>query len=212
MIRVRHVRSGTTLVELLLFLAFFAVVGGSVISILFATSEQRARQRTVSSVERTGLQALQALRWRMEHAERILGPQRGSTGSILSLQIVSDADNPLIAGVENGTLTLIMGETSRLLTPPGMTVSRFTARNVSPADDRPTVLLSFDLTAAYPLPSSPVPQYTRHFVMAVQLLPKDEPTGNGCGCSAPSCNTESYVWGVCEGETCRTASVTLPCP
>lgn len=206
-----HRRPGTTLVELLLFLAFFAVVGGTVVSILFATSDQRARQQTIASVERTGLQVLQSLRWRIEHAERVLDPASGSTGSILSLQMASDSDNPLIVGVESGALVLVLRETKKTLTTAGMIVSHFTVRNLSPAADHPMVLLSFDLSALYPLPSAAVSQYERHFEVAVQLLPEDVPTGNECGCSAPACQSGVYQWQVCTGESCSSASVSLPC-
>ncbi|MFH1443996.1 MAG: type II secretion system protein [Candidatus Peregrinibacteria bacterium] len=206
-----HMRPGTTLVELLLFLAFFAVVGGTVISILFATSDQRARQQTIASVERVGLQTLQGLRWRIEHAERIMDPASGSTGSILTLQMVSEYDDPFVVGVESGSLVLVLRETKQVLTPAGMTISGFTARNSSPNDDHPTLLLSFDLAETYPLPSTAVPQYARHFEMAVQLLPKDQPTGNACGCPAPTCQGGTYIWNVCSGDDCGVASVALPC-
>jgi len=204
-------KAGTTLVELLLFLAFFAVVGGTVVSILFATSDQRARQQTIASVERAGLQALQGLRWRVEHAERIIDPPGGSTGSILSLQMTAESDDPLVVGVESGALVLVLHESKKTITPEEITVSHFVARNLSPASDHPTVLLSFDLAETYPLPSVEASQYVRHFEMAVQLLPKDSPAGNACGCPAPVCQSGVYEWQVCTGQDCSTALTALPC-
>jgi len=206
-----HHRPGTTLVELLLFLAFFAVVGGTVVSILFATSDQRARQQTIASVERTGLQALQALRWRIEHAERVLDPQRGFSGSVLALQMASEANDPLIIAVESGSLIFVLRESKKILTFEGMIVSHFVVRNLSPSDDRPNVLLSFDLAEAYPLPSSPVLEYAQHFEMAVSLLPKDAPVGNACGCALPACVAGVYQWQVCSDEECVPAVMTFPC-
>ena len=198
--------------ELLLFLAFFAVVGGTVVSILFATSDQRARQQTIVSVERTGLQILQSLRWRIEHAERIFDPANGATGAILALQMASESDHPLIVGLEDGALVLVLRDTKKTLTTEGMTITHFTVRNTSPASTHPSVLISFDLTQSYPLPSAAVPEYTRNFEMLVSLLPKDHTVGDDCGCAAPSCQGAIYQWEICSGTSCSAAPITLPCP
>ncbi|MDO8468652.1 MAG: type II secretion system protein [Candidatus Peribacter sp.] len=206
-----HRRPGTTLVELLLFLAFFAVVGGTVISILFATSDQRVRQQTIASVERTGLQALQGLRWRIEHAERVTDPPRGHSGSNLALQMASESDDPLIIGADSGSLVFVLHDTKKTLTPEGMTVSHFVVRNMSPSATHPAVLLSFDLAETYPLPSSQVSQYLQHFEMAVSLLPDDAPVGNECGCAVPACQGGTYRWQVCTADECVPAITTLPC-
>ncbi len=205
-------KAGTTLVELLLFLAFFAIVGGTVVSILFATSDQRARQQTIASVERTGLQALQGLRWRIEHAERVQDPPRGSSGSVLALQMAAESDDPLMIAADNGSLVFVLHDTKKSLTPEGMTVSHFMVRNLSPSLTRPTVLLSFDLSETYPIPSSAVSQYTQHFEMAVSLLPDDAPVGNSCGCTAPFCQDGTYRWQVCSMGECVPATTALPCP
>lgn len=207
-----HHRQGTTLVELLLFLAFFAIVGGTVVSILFATSDQRARQQTITSVERTGLQALQGLRWRIEHAERVQDPPGGSSGSILALQMAAESDDPLIIAADSGSLVFVLHDTKKSLTPEGMTVSHFMVRNMSPSLAHPTVLLSFDLSETYPLPSIAVSQYTQHFEMAVSLLPDDVPVGNACRCTTPICQAGTYRWQVCSAEECVPATTTLPCP
>lgn len=205
-------RPGVTLVELLLFLAFFAIVGGTIVSILFATSEQRSRQQTIAAVERTGLQALQGLKWRLEHAERIIDPARGATGSLLAMQMGADSDYPLIVALESGSLVLVLRETKKVLTPEGMTASDLLVQNVSPSDARPSLLLSFSLAAPYPIPSSAVAAYSQQFHMAVTLLPEDLPVGNSCGCAAPSCVGGTYQWHVCTDDTCAPAALTLPCP
>lgn len=205
-------RPGVTLVELLLFLAFFAVVGGTVVSILFATSDQRSRQQTISSVERTGLQALQGLRWRIEHAERVLDPPRGYSGSVLALQMTSESDHPLIIALESGSLLMVLRETKTTLTPAGMTASHLVIHNPSPSDARPNVVLSFDLAARFIIPSSAAPEYRQHFEMAVSLLPEDMPAGNACGCAVPFCQDGAYQWQICTTDVCSPAAITVPCP
>jgi len=205
-------RSGTSLVELLLFLAFFAIVSGTIVSILFATNDQRVRQQVVASVERTGLQILQSLKWRIEHSERILDPAIGQVGSILALQMASENDNPMIIAQQNGSLVFVLRESKKQLTPEGTTISHFTVRNTSASVSRPSVLLSFDLSEIYPLPSSAIQEYTRHFEMLVTPFAEDDPQGGDCGCAVPSCQAETYHWEVCSDQICTPTTITLSCP
>ncbi|MDD5623442.1 MAG: hypothetical protein PHI23_01890, partial [Candidatus Peribacteraceae bacterium] len=110
----RH-RPAASLVELVLFLAFFAAAGSIVLSILFATSEQRVAQRAISAVERNGLKALQSLSRRTHHAERILAPALGSSGTILALQISQESENPSIVALLSGALVLVRRDTLEAL-------------------------------------------------------------------------------------------------
>jgi len=204
-------RQATTLVELLLFLAFFAIVSGTIVSILFATNDQRVRQQTIASVERTGLQMLQTLKWRIEHAERILDPALGASGSLLTMQMASELDNPMILTQQSGALVIVQRETKKIVTPEGTILSDFTVRNTSASRDHPSVFLSFDLSETYPLPSAAVQDYTRHFEMLVTPFADDDPQGDLCGCIAPSCQAKVYRWEVCSNQICSPALITLPC-
>ena len=204
-----HFRRGTTLVELLLFLAFFAVVGGTVVSILFATNDQRMRQQTITSVERTGLQILQSLQWRIEQAERILDPPLGASGAILALQMASKEDDPMIVASVSGALVMVLRESQQVLTANDMSLSRLSVRNTSASAARPSILIAFDLSKVYPLPAAGAREYTRRFEMLVSLFPEDDPSG--CGCVAPSCQSRVYRWQVCTEKICSNSAITLPC-
>ena len=102
--RYSHIRAGTSLVELLLFVGFFALVSGVVVSLLFSSSEQRVRQQAVAVVDQTGIQLLQTLSRRTRRAERIISPAQGETDSLLFLQMAQDSENPTIISQGSGVL------------------------------------------------------------------------------------------------------------
>jgi len=203
-------RSGTTLVELILFLAFFALAGGMVTSILFATSEQRVEQRTILTVERVGTQLMQVLTRHIQNAERILNPPLHASGSLLALRAADEADNPTIVLEQSGALVIVRSETLQTIGGDGM-VSHFSARNTSATDDRPALLVSFDLSLAVPISQGGSRRYMKHFERLIPLLPDDHVSGDDCGCADPACSQGVYRWEVCSGETCSPASITVPC-
>ncbi|MDD4628641.1 MAG: hypothetical protein PHE68_04595 [Candidatus Peribacteraceae bacterium] len=203
-------RPGTTLVELILFLAFFALAGGMVTSMLFATSEHRVEQRTILTVERVGTQLIQVLTRHIQNAERVLDPPIHETGAILALRVANDSDNPTILLEQSGSLMIVRHETLQTIGGEGM-VSHFSVRNVSATDDRPGILVSFDVLQEAPIPRETVRIFSRHFERLIPLFPDDHVSGDACGCEAPSCSQGTYRWEVCAGETCSPASITLPC-
>jgi len=203
-------RPGTTLVELILFLSFFALAGGMVMSMLFATSEQRVEQRTILTVERVGTQLIQVLTRHIQNAERILDPPLHETGAILTLQVANEADNPTIVVEQSGSLMIIRHETLQMIGGEGM-VSSFSVRNISATYDRPVILISFDLLEEAPFLRETPRIYKQHFERLVPLLPDDHVSGDDCDCVEPVCSQGTYRWEVCTGETCTPASVTLPC-
>lgn len=204
-------RAGTTLVELVLFLAFFMVAGSMVVSILFSTSEQRIMQRTILTVERAGLQHLQIIVRHVQHAERILDPAApGSTGSILALTVASESVNPTIITASGGALIVVQHDTVQVL-PLMVPLEHFTVRNTSSSASHPSVLISFDLTLSFPLPSLAQRTYTRHFERLITLLPDDFVAGDDCGCASPVCTQGTYRWEVCDGGACTFSEATLSC-
>lgn len=201
-------RPGTTLVELLLFLAFFALSSGVLISFFFMTSEQRVRQQTIATVEQTGVQLLQTLTNRIRSSERILDPARGASGSLLALQLVDEALHPTVMTLSGSLLYAAEANTLKTLSSDDVIITDFVVRNTSSADDKPSVLVRFDVSRSVPL-SIPL-TYTRRFEVLVQLYPDDEPNPP-CSCDAPSCTSGSYDWQYCVDSVCTDATVTVPC-
>lgn len=199
------------MVELLIFLAILAIVIAVALPIFFSATENRILQQTVAIVEQNGTQILQNAALHIRNAERITSPARGQTGSVLVLQTSSGATDPTIIGISSGTLVLIERAAKQIVSSPQVAIQKFTVRNTSVSDSRPSVQISFTLSRTIRLqqPHS----YIRAFETSVSLLPDDVPTGNSCSCLPPSCAAnDQYTWRVCEEGTCYAASTTLDCP
>jgi len=204
-----HHRPGTTLVEILLFLGFFGICAGVIISVIAFSNEQRLRQQVVSAVDQEGAQLLQLLLRRVHSAERILDPASGHTGSILALQMADEAQNPTIIASQSGTVIVVQRETLQQLTSSKSVASALTVRNTSVSLSRQSVEVSFQLTRTIPLPS-PL-SFARTFELTASLFPSDAPTGGQCGCSEPSCEAGIYRWNVCTNDVCTEAAISLSC-
>jgi len=201
-------RPGTTLVELLLFLAFFALSSGAVLAFFFSTSEQRIRQQTVMTVDQSGIQLLQILSERIRNAERVIAPAIGSSGTILTLQMPVEEDSPSIFVQQSGSILLVAHDTPLFLGSERVVVSQFIVRNTSSSTERQSVLVNFTLTRSIAL-TTPL-TYSRPFEMLVTLFP-DDAVNTHCGCAAPVCTTGRYLWQVCEADVCSNATTELQC-
>jgi type II secretory pathway pseudopilin PulG len=204
-------RSGTTLVELLLFMAILSLVIGMILPILFSATENRLLQQTISTVEQNGGQALQNITLRVRQAERILVPAMGQTGAVLALQTGSGSTNPTIIGIHSGSLVVIRRATKQIITSSQVAITNFVVRNTSTSSTRQSLEISFKVSRTIRLqqPHS----YGRVFEGGFNLLPDDVVTGSSCGCPVPSCQAAgTYRWDVCEAGICLSASTPLQCP
>lgn len=203
----RH-RRGTTLVELLLFLAFFALSSGVILAFFFSTSEQRIRQQTVMIVDQSGIQLLQSISNRIRNAEKIIDPPLGSSGSILTLQMPQEDENPNIIALQSGALIVITHDSLSALGSDRVEVTDFSVRNTSSATDRQSALVSFTLTRTLPLTTPLI--YSRPFEALVTVFP-DDALNPHCSCTAPACVGGAYTWQVCDAEVCSNAVTPLSC-
>jgi len=202
-------RPGTSLIELLMFLAFFALCSGVLIGVLVSSSEQRTRQQTIAAVEQEGMQLLQMLTRRMRRAERIAYPAMGESSSALALQLADEAQDPTIIALETGAIKVAEGSSIRTLSSDELTISGLLFQNTSASADAQSATISFTITKIIPLPTAGI--YSRAFESLVLLFPDHQRTGNGCGCSTPSCTDDALSWGVCDGEVCEISEETIPC-
>lgn len=203
-------RPGTSLLELVMFMAFFAIAASAVLVLLFGTNEQRIRQEGIALVDQTGIQLLQTITRRIRAAERILDPSGNSSGNILALQMAAEADNPTILASQSGTLFVGEYDTTFPLTSSGqVTVQNFWVRNTSPSDDTPSVQVSFTIQKYLGIPSQP--SYSRTFETLITLFPDDEQQGNSCACALPTCNAGVYEWEYCNITTCEIGPAVFPC-
>jgi type II secretory pathway pseudopilin PulG len=206
----RTQRPGTSLVELLMFLGFFAICASVVVSFLAFSSEQRVRQRAVLDTEQEGAQLLQMLTRRIRSAEAILYPPQSSTGSALVLQLSDETMNPTVMATESGALKVAEHNSVRTLSTQKLAISHMEFYNTSSSARRQSVTITFDAEYALPLPTQQT--YKRTFQTLVTLFPDDNPQGDSCGCASPTCTADVLSWNVCDAEECTQASNTLPCP
>lgn len=204
-----NLRSGFTMIELLIFIAIFSLVAVVMVPMLYATVETRMRQQTIELVEDNANQALQHIERRIRNAERIIYPAMGNTGSVLVLQMASGSINPTIIGVQTGALVAIERDLVRKLTSSQVAVLHFIVRNTSPAVVTPSVFSSFKVSRTIRLQMPHT--YTRYFENAATLHPADAPVGD-CGCSSASCSGNIMTWYLCSGGSCSERQDTIACP
>jgi len=202
-------RPGVTFIELLLFLGFFALCAGVLMTVLVFSQEARVRQQTIVAVEQEGAQLLQMLSRRIHNAESILGPAEGSSGSILALQLADEEFNPTIITVQSGSVLVVEHDSARSISPQGLAITSLYFENTSTGAGQQSVRMSFTASRQMALPIGS--SYTRRFSLSAPLFPDDDWIGDDCGCSFPSCQQDVYRWQVCEEETCLDATTTLPC-
>ncbi len=210
MTRLARLRPGTTLVELLIFIAVLALVSAAILPLLFSATEDRLLQQTVSLVEQNGTQLLQNIGYRVHHAERIVDPSLYGTGSVLAVQTGSGDTNPTIIGVNSGALVMIHRTVLETLSSPQVAVQDFTVRNTSVSASRQSVFISFTVSRAIRLQTPR--SYAKTFEAAFTVFPADEPVGDDCGCAVPGCSASgTYVWQVCDVGACLTANSPMEC-
>ncbi len=211
MIRFRDCRPGTTLVELLLFLGILSLVAGLTIPILFSATENKLLQQTIAVVEQNGTQVIQNVTYGVRHAERILSPAPGQSGSYLALQTSDSATNPTIIGVQSGAVVVIKHALKETVSTTQVGVVDFDVINTSVSASRPSALIRFSLSRTIRLqqPHS----YAQEFETLLTLPPADETSGDDCGCSPTSCISADVVaWQVCGAANCAEITTGLECP
>lgn len=207
---VRH-RRGTTLVELLLFIAIFAICSTVILSIFFASTEQRVRQKTIMNVEHSGMQLFQTVLRTIRTAERISYPAPGNTADVLVLQIATESINPTIFAAQNGELVAVQAETLQTLSTDIVTIDSFSVENTSVSDTHQSVRVSMTVSSVVPIPQQIT--YTRTLESTVTLYPNDSPEDHcPTPCSTPQCNAGNFEWQWCnEGSCDGTHGVSLTC-
>ena len=204
-------RSGTSLIEMIIFMAFFAISTGAVLTLLLGSSEQRKIQEGISIVDQTGIQMMQTLSRRIQAAERVIYPSAGGTGTLLALQMASLEDDPTIIAVMSGAFVAQENENMSKLTSSGaISIENFFVRNTSPEDNIPSVTFSFDVSVIIGLPSKS--EYARKFETSVSLFPDHSIQGNSCGCPITTCEAEILQWKYCKEGICTLGEPIFSCP
>lgn len=196
------------MVELVLFVAIFAVCAGVVLGFFYSTTEHRVRQQVIMMVEQGGLQLLQTLSHRVRSAETVLDPPPGATGSFLALQVSDEDVTPTIFTVSSGSMIAIQKDILQYLNRDVISVTDFEVRNTSIEDGKGSVTVQFTINNIIPLPTPTA--YERTFETTVTLFPDHQFTTH-CGCADPACTGGSYQWEICENSVCTDSGLSLSC-
>ena len=205
-------RPGTTLIELLIYIAILALVSVAVLPLLFSATEDRLLQQTISIVEQNGAQLLQTIGYEVHHAERIVSPAIGASGSILTLQTGSGTSNPTIIGYSSGSVVLVRRTAKQTLSSSQVAIADFTIRNTSVSSTQQSVYVSFTVSRTIRLQAPR--SYERSFEALFTLYPDGVLHTETCTCAVPGCaGNGSYVWQVCDATAgCLTAQTAMKCP
>ena len=202
-------RPGVTLIELLLFVGILAMSMGAILAFFLLTTESRVRQQVANDVEQNAIQLEQFFENEVRHAERIIDPPLGETGSILTLESSDVGANPVIVAVQSGYVLLVRGDAEYVLSPPEVTVSDLQVFNASTSDNRQGVLLTYTVSRILPLAKSGY--YRRNVTQGISVLQDDSRTGNPCNCAAPACDDGLYKWKICSDMLCTETSGSIAC-
>lgn len=201
-------RPGTTLVELLIFLAIMAMVVSVTLPMMFTAAENRLLQQTVSVVEQNGTQAVQNIGLKARNAETIVYPPAGQTAKYLVLQTGSGNTNPTIIGALSGAVVIIQRSTKETVTTEQVGVDQFRVRNTSTSATSQSVSISFRASRTIRLQSPR--SYTQKFDATFGLFPDDKKTG-ACNCPPASCVANELTWYMCDSGVCEEATTALDC-
>ncbi len=201
-------RPGTTLVELLIFLAIMSMVVGVTLPMLFSAVENRLLQQTISVVEQNGTQAVQNMGLKIRNAETILYPAAGQTGKYLVLQTGSGGTNPTIIGVLSGSVVIIQHSIKETISTAQVGIDQFFVRNTSTSATSQSVAISFRANRTIRLQSPR--SYTQRFDTVVGLLQDDRQAGY-CNCPPVTCAGTNMEWYVCDSGVCEYASTNMQC-
>lgn len=201
-------RPGTTLVELLIFLAIMAMVVSVTLPMMFTAAENRLLQQTVSVVEQNGTQAVQNIGLKVRNAETIVYPPAGQTAKYLVLQTGSGNTNPTIIGALSGAVVIIQRSTKETVTTEQVGVDQFRVRNTSTSATSQSVSISFRASRTIRLQSPR--SYTQKFDATFGLFPDDKKTG-ACNCPSASCVANELTWYMCDSGVCEEATTALDC-
>ncbi len=201
-----RLRTGTTLLEVMLFLGILGIMSSTIVGVLITTQQSRVRQSAVSSVDQAGAELLGAMTRTIRRAEKIISPASGATGSILTLQMALNAEYPTMLAKQGSGMTIVQKTGTSALLDSKVSVSDVSFRNVGGSN----VYFSFTISTIIRI--IPPATYSRKFNGTVTLFPDDQSEAGGCGtCAAPTCTNHRYIWNHCENGTCSPSDNTIPC-
>lgn len=144
--------AGFTIIELLVYLALFAIIMGGAISAAFSVVEANARNSTLALLQGEGDFLLGKIGWVVSGAQAITAPAVGTPGNTLSVaKWDTTIGNPLVVTVQGTDLTLSrQGNPAKILNNSNVLVSNVQFSHINASGDGidpEQVVVSFTLTS-----------------------------------------------------------------
>lgn len=160
-------KKGYTIIEMLLYIAIFSLIIGSILAIAMSISDQRIKNLITQEVDYQGQLVLNNINQNLRNASTINAPAAGSSSASLALNTATAANNPTIydsfANQNVNKVRIKQGASAaEYLTNSRVSVSNLSFTNRAITGGRDSIDVSFTLT--YYNPSGrPQLQYQKNF-------------------------------------------------
>jgi len=142
-------KKGFTLIEILLYLSLSAMLIVIISLFLSTILESRLKDITIAEVEQQGAQTMRIITQTVRNSAMIVSPATSTSASLLSLGTFAASTTPTFFDIASGTLRITEGASSPiLLNNTRITVTDFTAQNLSTTSAPGTIRTSFTVTAS----------------------------------------------------------------
>lgn len=142
--KINNIKSGFTLVEMLLYVAVLAGMSFLLLGFVNNVLKVKFKQQTISEVERQGLSIADHLKRNIEGAESIISPEPGLSSQILSLVL---NNNEKIFQIDSLDLNLSLNQEIMTLNNNRVQVANFNCDNLSQNGIKDIIACSYVVSA-----------------------------------------------------------------
>lgn len=159
--------SGYTIIEMLLYIAIFSLIIGSILSVAMSIANQRIQNQVTQEVDYQGNLAITNITQNLRNASTINTPTSGNTLASLSFNTTNSASNPSVYDAVSdqnvNKLRFKAGSAASVyLTSSRVTMSNLSFSNRAITGGRDSIYISFTLTYHNPA-NKPQLDYQKNF-------------------------------------------------
>ena len=138
---------GFTLIELLLYLGVTSIIISGVSFFMISLLEARVKYQTISEVEQQGQQVLAQMTQTIRNAQNITSPVTGTSGTSLTLDVVTAGLDPTLFDLSGGIIRVTEGVgAAQPLTTAAVTASSLSVENLTRPTTQGVLRVSFTLS------------------------------------------------------------------
>lgn len=159
--------NGYTIIEMLLYIAIFSLIIGSILSIAMSIANQRIQNQITQEVDYQGNLAITNITQNLRNASTINTPTPSNSSASLSFNTTTSANNPLVYDVASdqgvNKLRFKAGSAASVyLTSSRVSISNLNFSNRAISGGRDSIYISFTLTYHNPTNKSQL-DYQKNF-------------------------------------------------